>query len=259
MLTPKAQAKFNDLRSLVVDAGSRTAAARAQLPDLDARRSPLAVKKNNGKSLFPEEASALEVLDREHAAIVEKIRVRHSVYATLSQLALQVERFMEENAGRQVVDAPSPNIEAGETVASVREKIATCKGQIASLKRVRLGDGDMTEILRRYVAEQGERGRPVITGADGLKPFRVTWNAQNPWPLLAWLDPDKLVQRLLDELPKSEGEGMSAYDKAERLKGLHDELLSLERIEEALIEAFPFPLDRRVDADPRAVLGIAVI
>ncbi|WP_407186706.1 hypothetical protein [Bradyrhizobium centrosematis] len=80
---------------------------------------------------------------------------------------------------------------------------------------------------------------------------------------LSWLDPTAFEKRLheeIDNLPQP-ALAMSADDRAAKLLQLEAELLAREREEEALIELAEeqgAAIARRLDADPRAVLGIAI-
>lgn len=71
------------------------------------------------------------------------------------------------------------------------------------------------------------------------------------------MDPEALTARLLTSY--SSGDGMTAQDKAENSQRIQRELLQSEREEEDLIEAARVAgvlVQRRDDADPRAILGV---
>ena len=79
--------------------------------------------------------------------------------------------------------------------------------------------------------------------------------------LLAWRDPDALIERLgrMIETTADDETALSSEARAAKIAELEAQILDLERREESLIEQ---ALDqgqvirRRADADPRAILGI---
>ncbi|MCK1547172.1 hypothetical protein IVB12_35935 [Bradyrhizobium sp. 179] len=163
----------------------------------------------------------------------------------------------------------------GETID---QAVARVRGHIKALaaERVRvlqsgLPSADLKEQASAYVATQRERGRPkLVFGHD--QPLQVQFNAQvdGAWTAkldigaaLAWLDPIAFEKRLHEEIDRipHPALAMSSDERAAKLLELEAELLARERDEEALIELAEEQgtgIARRLDADPRAVLGIAI-
>ncbi|MGY4346078.1 hypothetical protein ACVWXM_002545 [Bradyrhizobium sp. GM7.3] len=90
------------------------------------------------------------------------------------------------------------------------------------------------------------------------------WAAQHDVAAyLAWIDSGALEKRLhetLDKLPQPTLT-MSSGERASKLAAIEAELLASERDEESSIEASEEEgpvIQSRLDADPRAVLGIAL-
>ncbi|GLI93667.1 hypothetical protein [Methylocystis echinoides] len=95
-----------------------------------------------------------------------------------------------------------------------------------------------------------------VTGVAGRDRF-----APDAFALLAWLHRDTIIQRICAEID-AVADDRSALDPAQRAKKLAQAdaaILLAEREEEAAIcEALSrgFLIDRREDADPRAIVGI---
>jgi hypothetical protein len=77
--------------------------------------------------------------------------------------------------------------------------------------------------------------------------------------LMACLFRDALIafsERKIDEIA-DDANALTDAQRGEKFKTLLGDLLAVEREEEALIQAAIFDVDRRADADPRAVLGLS--
>jgi hypothetical protein len=109
--------------------------------------------------------------------------------------------------------------------------------------------------LRPIVPEDQPGGRPAIQDL-GVAGHRF----QNANALVAWLFDDALVAKFntaVDEMPAG---GIMTEERAAREADLLAEILDLERREEACVEAIEqtgLDFQRRAEADPRAVLGLA--
>ena len=80
-------------------------------------------------------------------------------------------------------------------------------------------------------------------------------------PALCLLGPDRIRDAFAAEIENelADTEPLAAQDQAARLAELDAEILDLERNEESLVVALHEagePVERRADADPRAVLGL---
>jgi hypothetical protein len=167
---------------------------------------------------------------------------------------------------RTVSDRPAPYTAA--PLEREREKITNLK---AELDRVAATGLDRVTIETRIaervqamadsvnVRLQGERGgTPLIFTLDGTE-----GGLHQPTALeaLAWLSAPALTARLLAAIPTDEA-GLSPSAKAKATERLSAELLAAERREEAMIEAAEIEgvsVERRLDASPEAVLGVAVV
>jgi hypothetical protein len=77
---------------------------------------------------------------------------------------------------------------------------------------------------------------------------------QDVMALLAWYDPDAMLERLMGEI--GDAEGVSAAERERREPALEARILAAERVEEGLIEQSD--IARRPDASPLAILGVVL-
>jgi hypothetical protein len=100
-------------------------------------------------------------------------------------------------------------------------------------------------------------GAEGILQVDGL----VDTDVPSTMGIVAWLFQDQLIAAVEKEIDQctDDANALSDVDRAKKLKATVDEILSVERQEEALIEMAAtqgHEVGRRPDVDPRAVLGI---
>jgi hypothetical protein len=164
-------------------------------------------------------------------------------------------------------------IAKGETITAaairVRERIAALALERRKVDRAALTLAELKEQAAAHVAQLRERGKPRVNFGHG-QPFNIVFDAyvEGAWTArqdlaaaLAYLDPISFLQRLIEDieaLPKPPL-ALSAKARAEKLAALDAELLILEREDETLVEvsAEEGPIvQRRLDADPRAILGL---
>ncbi len=131
-------------------------------------------------------------------------------------------------------------------------------------------NSEAKRLARAEVERLAELGRPNV---DPLIERRenIIWPEQSvrvmsDWidpmvrdgvALVAWLHRDALIAALDKEIDESaEDGGLSDVERAARFKTQLSDLLTAERDEEMMIAAANFDVDRRPDADPRAVLRL---
>lgn len=158
-------------------------------------------------------------------------------------------------------------------VAQIRSQIVGLKREASSTSAVKANRAETLDLARaglQAMAEAGaEKLRAVVRNTSTLGYFDPTPAFRQPsmgpadlGPLLvALLGVDTVAAALAahtDAVPAVPG----AAARAARLAEIDRELLDLEQAEEALIEQSEQedaePIRRRVDADPRAVLGMPV-
>jgi hypothetical protein len=147
----------------------------------------------------------------------------------------------------RVTSAPLPSADAKKLVRGIVDELATMGAPNVS----NLLDG-IPQIS--WPIETPAHSRPVIGG-------HVVLGNENRGMLnfLAWLFPEQLAKRLQDEveLIADDSEALSPAERRVKEADLREQLLEMERIEEAIIEAIGPSCPRRPVADPRAVLGLA--
>lgn len=152
-------------------------------------------------------------------------------------------------------------------LAETRSSIAAAKDEMGSVRKAPPPKAELIAQADRYVADLVKRGAPAVRiGGSGLEvsfsgSFEIT--SGRIASIAAWLNPEALRRNLIDAInahPNAK-EGLSASARTARLDELADKLDSLERLEEAILEAAQAhgqTIARRPDADPKAILGVSV-
>ena len=192
----------------------------------------------------------------------------------LSNNVMRVRRFiMELPANVELEDAPPDKAQPrkGESLSDairrVRLEISSVQSDVRKLYQAGPRAADLKRAAQNYVQGLAATGRPKITATH--EKFEIEFStgqftlAPNMRAILAWLDPAALLGRLEDEIDALPTPALtvSLKEKNERLAVAKSKLLVLEREEEALIEAASDDgenIVRRYDADPQAILGVAV-
>jgi hypothetical protein len=155
-----------------------------------------------------------------------------------------------------------------DALVKVREQITALHQHIAAVKSSPLPLTDQEQLCEAFVVRQLAAARPTV--AIVRDQIRVTFRdsvvggTDDVLQLLCWCCPEqvyKALVRAIREQP-ARADAMSAAERVRRVAELESQLLELELLEEALImRAAGDGLDvlRRVDADPRCVLGVTVI
>ncbi|MGY4433699.1 prefoldin subunit 5 [Bradyrhizobium sp. F1.13.1] len=228
------------------------------------------------KALGTAPASDIRSIEGEIARLQGRLAELQERHRHLANLTANVRYWMSGAAGDyEMAKIPKPTRQKGETLG---QAVARVRAQIRELtaERVRIMQcgqpiDELKEQASAFVRAQQERGKPSLSfGHD--RAFAATFNAMtneawtaqhNVAAYLAWIDGPALERRLhemLDKAPKP-ALTMSSAERASKLAAIEAELLASERDEESLIEASEEEgpvIQRRLDADPRAVLGIAL-
>jgi len=221
--------------------------------------------------------SELASMDQEITRLQGRLSDLQERHRSLANLVANVKHWVASAAGNYEMAKPSRATPAAmksspaEAVSNLRAQIKALASERVRVSRAALPVADIKKQASAWVAAQRERGRPKLTFDHG-RPFQAQFEAsvEGAWTakldigaVLAWLDPGAFEKRLhedIDKLPQPPL-ALSADERAARLLELEAELLARERDEEALIEFAEeqaLSLARRLDADPRAVLGIAI-
>lgn len=177
------------------------------------------------------------------------------------------------NVAFEVIEAPALALNPGETITEAVERI---RGEIAATQReiVRVRNAALpVETIKAhasdYVNKLVERGRPSIhSGHDSVFSVSIPshgWTVKSPvMEMLAWLDPQRLLARLLAEIEADAAALMdqlrlSSTERSELLAVLTETLDDAERQEEELISRAAdagTDIPRRPDASSAAILGV---
>jgi hypothetical protein len=157
-----------------------------------------------------------------------------------------------------------------ETIEEMRNQIDALQTHLRVVRAAPLPKATLKDMAAQFVQELAAHARPRISaGSNGLT---VAFTAPGADTMahhgdiaafMCWLSPTSMIaalEREISALPETQA-AMPKAEQIQRAAKLAEQLLELERQEEALIEmAASDGLDvmRRADADPRAVLGIAV-
>lgn len=234
-----------------------------------------------------EYAAACAAFDR----LTEAERVRTERWSALAGTVGTIDAYLANISDGQeltVYSGPEPTIRKNESpdtaLTRVRKAIAKAQNDLVLIERAPLPASMVKAALRKQVDALADACQPnvlymidagdplefpsqqIIVQTSGVVPKTGeivhgvgAGEVQNALGMIAWLFKDEVLARLDAEIDKRSDEG-AALDYAQRAEALVEakaKLLTLEREEEALVEASPAQVFRRPDADPRAVLGIS--
>ncbi|WP_018322559.1 hypothetical protein [Bradyrhizobium sp. WSM2793] len=222
-------------------------------------------------------ASELASMDQELTRLQGRLSDLQEQHRNLANLVSNIKHWLSRASGAYEMAKPSratseaTKMTPAQAVSNLRAQIKALAAERLRVLQAALPAADIKKLASAYVAAQRERGRPKLTFDHG-RPFQAQFDTpvEGAWTAkldigaaLAWLDPDAFEKRLhedIDRLPQP-ALALSADERAAKLLELEAELLARERDEEALIELADeqgAAIARRLDADPRAVLGIAI-
>ena len=178
------------------------------------------------------------------------------------------------NVAFEVVEPPALALKDNETLAEaverIRGEIAATQREIARVSNAGLPVDEIKAQAQDYVNGLVGHGRPSIQ-CDHNAAFTVSapshgWTGSRSSSLiamLAWLDPQRLLQRLNTEIDADAAATdklrLTPNERGTLLSTLSQVLDDLERTEEALIEKAGdagHVIERRNDASPAAILGV---
>jgi|APCry1669192522_1035417.scaffolds.fasta_scaffold01145_8 hypothetical protein len=260
ILPPKARDKLTLLSDAVSESSVLIASHIRRVNEL---RTSMGNTYAQGKNSAASSRELARMLSKQTA---QQVRFRES-----NQLLAQLQHWLQSlprNVVLEDVKHPKPKIKGSaiEAVEAIRERIKATRKEIVAVQTAGPTLEDTKTAARAYVKAAAERARPKITATHDK--FEVTFGvldfshrAITPFEQLCWLHPNDVIAKLdaeIDALPASPL-ALSAADKAARLDELSAALLALERDEEASIASSAQEIARRPQADPRAVLGVALV
>jgi hypothetical protein len=291
VLPAPAAAKLRRLREHADDLNGAAMTARSHLEDLRTRRNLARINLVEYRKQPRIIEERLESLEAEVAASGEEFNRRNQLFqersarwSGISRLVGLCETYVADlprGSRIEVHSQPKPLLArfGGKRAApsSPRDVIETTRAEIAALKErlttidaAPLPASELTPQIERMVdglAVAPELDDLVVGGREIAWPTRMqftgsgAFHTADPVALLCWLFPGEVKDRLLGELEKiaSGDDAIATSDKPALVAGVREQLLILERSEEAAIaelEASGIEFERRPEADPRAVLSI---
>jgi hypothetical protein len=249
-----------------------TEAAREKLLALDARRVEEAAA---AAARLPYEITDQKISERVRVS-QDRHRLRHDKLHALCSSIRQWLNALPPGAvlepAESVTAKPRQNETLAQAIERLRDEIAAAQNHLSVVKAAPLLKSELKAAASLLVQQLAQRGRPKVSaGRDGLKvAFTADPRADtlahrdDIAALLCWQNPVAMVsaiEREIDALPETQA-AMSAAEQSKRAAELAEQLLGLERIEEALIDKAAsegVDIPRRENASPAAVLGIAVV
>ena len=228
---------------------------------------------------------ALEIASTKFEAAWAKLEAAQAVWEPRGQISTALDYFLRHHPDlSSLTEAahPTPAKLTGSqgwagALARVRDDLAKIDADAHSVRTAPMPSEEAKGAARQHVAELAERARPDVRGlvefGRGIEwPRQTLQNAggagianvhiPDARGLMAWLHMDEMIAALEVEIDAvaDDGQAIPAAEREARLEQIAKDKLHAERREEAVIEAAAdagTALERRPDADPRAVLGIA--
>ena len=135
-------------------------------------------------------------------------------------------------------------------LGTVRDRIKKLKNQVEVLKGVPIPPSNLREKVQTYV--QGLTG-PAVSGIALDAPLTVQWGTTLP-ALMAFLQPDLLVDRLMAEINRVANTPCPLAERDQQIARLEEEIDRLQRTEEAIVVNTDAP--REHGCPPWIVLGV---
>jgi hypothetical protein len=152
-----------------------------------------------------------------------------------------------------VLEQITPSVEDGLSLRDVRARIKKMQDSVSALKRVPIPRSDIREKVRTYV--EGLT-RPIVGGIGAGEVLTVQWPAELH-VLMAFLQPDALVDRLMAEINRIANTPCALPEREQRIAELEQEIDRLQRTQEAIVVATGAP--RQPGCPPWVVLGVKVV
>jgi hypothetical protein len=246
--------------------------AREKLLMLDAARVEQAAA---AAARLPYEVQDAKIMQRVHQS-QERHAQRHNEIHALCSRIRQFLNSLPANVTFEPADPVNAMPRKGETLAQaierLRSEIADTHNHLDVVKGAPLPVADIKALCRARVKAMAARPR-VWVGARGefamsfvdAQRIDTLASLDDIAAMLAFADPESFSKRLEDEIDRQLGDQtlatMPKGERERRTAELAEQLLELERQEEALIDSAQAQgqdIPRRENADPRAVLQITV-
>jgi hypothetical protein len=228
------------------------------------------------KALATAPTSEAGSIEHEVSRLRGKVDEAQRKHRSIADQNARLRHFLDTIGSAHLEDAKTrpARIDKGETLAQaatrIRARIAALMTERQKVMRAALPIADAKKAAAEHVARLAEKGRPKLRiGHDHLN---LSFDAmvetahtpvQDFAAALAWADPSAFLARLceiIDAEPKP-ALAMTVKARAEKLTALEAEILVCEFEDEAIVEASEIEgpiVQRRPDADPRAILAITI-
>ena len=237
----------------------------------------------SGREMLAQIDQALEKQNVEIAALRAKQNTADEVAKAAARPLQAIEAWLEEHAGAEFQpDDPAPKLKrkTGEdwptTAKRIRAELAELQAERHRVASAPMPAAEAKAAVRAEVETLAEAGTPDVGGCLEGGAIRwptktltrskdgplVAWDVFDARALLAWLNRDRLIERLEAEVDAlaDDTEALTDAERAKEDARLRAEILRVEREEEAAIvtaAAEGIAIPRRRNADPRAVLELA--
>jgi hypothetical protein len=188
----------------------------------------------------------LEKLLADQNVVRQRLQAEQSV---LSACKAWVDRLPVGKKLEQV----NPEVQDGLSLPAVRARIKKLWNEVEALKRVPIPAPNIREIVRTYVQDMT---RPVIDGIGSREMLSVRWPT-GLHALMAFLQPDLLVERLMTEIDWIANTPCPLAQREQQIAELEDQIDRLQRAEEAIVVATGAP--REAGCPAWVVLGVKAV
>jgi hypothetical protein len=231
--------------------------------------------------LIAAEREALAKFEAENAKLAAEYVDKSRVSIAGAHVAKRCENYLYDNTHAHFTLAPptpAPTLAKNETIAGavdkLRSRIAGFRAEERTAANAPKTAADAKQIVRAQIAKIAEAGKiDPFDAIEAGRPLKfaevVLQNGAGNWTRIpdafstfAWLFKDQIIARLEAEVDAKADDSAALDDetRAARIAEARREILSLEREEEAMVtlaRSTGLAFQRRADADPRAILGLA--
>ncbi len=286
MLPPGPREKFIRLRDLAAD---RYAISRHGADEMESQRTVLHKAEIALTMYLREPRRVIEEENRLQARIAEakaelqrigEVRnARWQRSQPIGQLVNRIEAYVTATDPRSIslfteaLPKRAKGVSATDAIATARQEIDTLTAKLVDIDAAPFPAVEIKARAVAFVKGLAETGAPeidaLLAGADEIRwpsEFALVGDRAvqiiNAPALLAWMLPDVMTKRLVGMIEEEAAEqkgAIASKDRPALRSQIHEALLLANRVEEAAIseaEARGVDIDRRGDADVRAVLGI---
>jgi hypothetical protein len=242
------------------------------------RTSPVISKSSQDDGRLNEVVAELAVLNDEYRELNERAALygpRQAAAAGLLQSVIDWLNLLPKDTTIQSYSRS--DVKVREVMSSQIEKQRQrIRGLQADLRQIDAAPYTTADAKKRALAEieqLAERGRPGVHQLIEQRESTIDWpaseldtmllrpvKANDGIALVAWLYRGDLIKAVAKEIDSvgDDTRALTDEQRFDRFKVCLADLLQAERDEEALIESATFEVLRRIDADPRAVLGLDI-